>query len=93
MTDQHAQDSILLGVDGHIATLTLNEPDKRNAMSERMTDDFPAAIRRIRGLGDVRAVIVTGAGSAFCAGGDLDFLHTGERDVPFLFFFTGLHDD
>jgi enoyl-CoA hydratase len=82
MNDQ--ADSILLDVDGRIATLTLNEPDKRNAMSERMTDEFPAAVRRIRGLDDVRAVIVTGSGSAFCAGGDLDFLHTGERDLPFL---------
>ncbi len=75
---------VLLSVDGHIATLTLNQPDKRNAMSEEMTDAFPAAVQQIRSATDVRAVIVTGAGSAFCAGGDLDFLHTGERDVVFL---------
>jgi enoyl-CoA hydratase len=49
-----------------------------------MTDAFPEAVRRIEGAGDVRAVVVTGSGSAFCAGGDLDFLHTGERDVTFL---------
>lgn len=75
---------ILLGVDGHIATLTLNQPDKRNAMSEEMTEAFPDTVRRLGAMQDVRAVIVTGSGSAFCAGGDLDFLHTGERDVPFL---------
>ena len=75
---------ILLGVDGHIATLTLNQPNKRNAMSEEMTNAFPQAVAQLRDNDDVRAVIVTGSGSAFCAGGDLDFLHTGERDVPFL---------
>lgn len=75
---------ILLSVDGHIATLTLNQPDKRNAMSEEMTNAFPGFVRQIADHKDVRAVIVTGTGSAFCAGGDLDFLHTGERDVPFL---------
>jgi enoyl-CoA hydratase len=78
------QPPVLVDVDGHIATLTLNQPDKRNAMSEEMTDAFPGAVERLRNAPDVRAVIVTGAGSAFCAGGDLDFLHTGERDVPFL---------
>jgi enoyl-CoA hydratase len=77
-------DPILLSVDGHIATLTLNQPEKRNAMSEEMTSAFPAAVKQIADMDDVRAVIVTGSGSAFCAGGDLDFLHTGERDVPFL---------
>jgi enoyl-CoA hydratase len=87
MTDTHSQppgDPVLIDVDGHIATLTLNVPDKRNAMSEEMTNAFPAAVERLSALPDIRAVIVTGAGSAFCAGGDLDFLHTGEREVPFL---------
>lgn len=69
---------VLLSVEGHIATLTLNVPDKRNAMSAEMTDAFPAVIERLKGLDDVRAVVVTGAGTSFCAGGDLDFLHTGE---------------
>jgi enoyl-CoA hydratase len=75
---------VLLSLEGHIATLTLNLPDKRNAMSEEMTNAFPGAIDRLRATRDARAVIVTGAGSAFCAGGDLDFLHTGEREVTFL---------
>jgi enoyl-CoA hydratase len=75
---------ILTHVDGHIATLTLNQPDKRNAMSEEMTQAFPNAVAQIAANTDIRAVVVTGNGSAFCAGGDLDFLHTGERDVPFL---------
>src|SRR5688500_7051787 len=74
-------DPVLVARDGHVATLTLNVPDKRNAMSSEMTDAFPAAIADIASMDDVRALVVTGQGSAFCAGGDLDFLHTGERDV------------
>jgi enoyl-CoA hydratase/carnithine racemase len=80
----HGDQPVLVGREGHIATLTLNAPHRRNAMTEEMTDAFPAAVAQIVKMDDVRAVIVTGAGSAFCAGGDLDFLHTGERDVPFL---------
>ena len=75
---------VLLTLDRHIATLTLNVPDKRNAMSEEMTDAFPGVVDQLRQMKDARAVIVTGAGAAFCAGGDLDFLHTGERDVTLL---------
>jgi enoyl-CoA hydratase len=75
---------ILVSLDGHIATLTLNVPEKRNAMSEEMTEAFPAAVERVKQLSDARVVIVTGSGSAFCAGGDLDFLHTGEREVTAL---------
>src|SRR5260370_41404449 len=67
-------DPVLVDRDGYIATLTLNVPDKRNAMSAEMTDAFPQAVDRISRMDDVRAVVVTGAGAAFCAGGDLDFL-------------------
>ncbi len=75
---------VLLTLDGHIATLTLNVPDKRNAMSQEMTDAFPVAVQRLKASPQARVVIVTGAGAAFCAGGDLDFLHTGEREVTVL---------
>lgn len=75
---------MLVSRDGYVATLTLNIPEKRNAMSAEMTDAFPRAVAHVATMDDVRAVVVTGAGSAFCAGGDLDFLHTGERDVSLL---------
>ncbi len=58
--------------DGHILTITLNLPEKRNpisddAMVDALCDAFDAADRDM----DVRCVILTGAGSAFCSGGDL----------------------
>jgi enoyl-CoA hydratase/carnithine racemase len=56
----------------HVVTLTLNRPDKRNAISTREEcEELVEACRRIQYDDTVRAVVVTGAGSAFCAGGDL----------------------
>jgi enoyl-CoA hydratase/carnithine racemase len=57
-------------VDG-IATFTLNRPDKLNAFNTRMRDELIAAFDHTDANDDVRAVVVTGAGRAFCAGADL----------------------
>jgi enoyl-CoA hydratase/carnithine racemase len=58
--------------DGHVVTLTLNAPDKRNAISTFADcDAVVAAVHRVNRDRSVRAVILTGAGTAFCAGGDL----------------------
>ena len=54
-----------------VATLTMSRPDARNALSAEMKDAFEAAIPRIAKDPAVRAVVLTGAGGAFCAGGDL----------------------
>jgi enoyl-CoA hydratase/carnithine racemase len=58
--------------DGPVVTLTLNAPDKRNAISTFADcDAVVAAVHRVNRDRSVRAVILTGAGTAFCAGGDL----------------------
>ena len=62
---------------GGIVTITLNRSDSRNAMSVELTDAFVAEIEQVRDDADVRAVIVTGAGSAFCSGGDLGWIKPG----------------
>jgi enoyl-CoA hydratase/carnithine racemase len=54
-----------------IATITLDRPDHLNAFTGRMTKELIDAFDRIDGDDEVRAVIVTGAGRAFCAGADL----------------------
>lgn len=65
-------DYVLYEQDGPVVTLTLNAPEKRNAISTfEDCDAVIAAVRRINRDRAVRAVILTGAGSAFCAGGDL----------------------
>jgi enoyl-CoA hydratase len=62
---------VLLARDGPVVTLTLNDPERRNAMSEAMGQAFVARTAELAGDAGVRAVIVTGAGAAFAAGGDL----------------------
>lgn len=65
-------DYVLCERDGPVVTLTLNAPEKRNAISSfEECDAIVDACRRINLDRSVRCVIVTGAGTAFCAGGDL----------------------
>ncbi len=60
-----------LQVDAGIATLTLNRPDKRNAMSDDMRTEFIHALERVAADKAIRALVLTGAGKGFCAGGDI----------------------
>ena len=54
-----------------IATLTLNRPDKRNAMSDDMRSEFIDALEHVAADKAIRALVLTGAGKGFCAGGDI----------------------
>lgn len=58
-------------VEDHILTLTLNRPDQLNAFTVEMADELEHAFRRASEDDEVRAIVVTGAGRAFCAGMDL----------------------
>src|SRR5215469_207709 len=58
---------------GHLSTITLNRPDKRNAISIQMIAELQAALDEIERT-HTRVVILTGEGKAFCAGIDLDYL-------------------
>lgn len=57
--------------DGAVVTLTLNRPEKRNALTVPMLEAFHAAVRTVAATPDVRVLILAGAGKAFCAGLDL----------------------
>lgn len=61
----------LLTVDGRIARLTLNRPDKRNAMSVGLLEAMQDKLNELRANGEVTVCIVTGAEPTFCAGMDL----------------------
>ncbi|PIU56391.1 MAG: hypothetical protein COS88_02945, partial [Chloroflexi bacterium CG07_land_8_20_14_0_80_51_10] len=54
-----------------VATITLNRPDKLNAVCPELMTDLTSVINDIEQDEEVRAVILTGAGRAFCAGGDV----------------------
>jgi hypothetical protein len=60
-----------LKVENSIATITLNRPDKRNAMSDDMRSEFIDALERVAADKAIKALVLTGAGKGFCAGGDI----------------------
>lgn len=60
--------------DGHIATITLNRPEKLNALSPQLTAEFHAALDELSDERDIRAVMLTGAGRGFCSGADVNSL-------------------
>jgi len=62
---------VCLELDGHIATLTLNRPEALNALSPEMAQGVLDAIAEVEGNEQVRVLVITGAGRAFCAGGDI----------------------
>eukprot|EP00754_Rhynchopus_humris_P044762 Rhum_TRINITY_DN4378_c0_g1::Rhum_TRINITY_DN4378_c0_g1_i1::g.14084::m.14084 len=67
--------------DPRIAVVTLNLPDKLNALTEEMGHTFSSTVKTLAAEAtadpeDLRAVVLTGAGRAFSAGGDLEFLHS-----------------
>ena len=61
----------------HIARLTINRPDRRNALHDDATDEMGQAIDDVAADDDIRVLVLTGAGDAFCAGGDLNALQGG----------------
>ncbi|MGW4101022.1 MULTISPECIES: enoyl-CoA hydratase [unclassified Mycobacterium] len=73
-------DSVLVSVDDHIAVITVNDPDRRNAVTFEMSAALRAAVEAAEANPDVHAVIVTGAGKAFCAGADLTALGEATED-------------
>ena len=63
--------------DGGVATLTMNRPEARNAMSGAMMEAMQSALPRLAADRSVRAIVLTGAGGAFCAGGDVKGFRRG----------------
>jgi 2-(1,2-epoxy-1,2-dihydrophenyl)acetyl-CoA isomerase len=57
-----------------VATITLNRPEKLNAFTGTMREDLLEALRTCEGQSTVRVVVITGAGRAFCAGGDVEYM-------------------
>jgi enoyl-CoA hydratase/carnithine racemase len=70
-----------LACDGRVATLTLNRPDARNALSIELLDTLHARVDELAKREDVTAVVVTGEGKSFCAGMDLKAVLSGP-DLP-----------
>jgi enoyl-CoA hydratase len=67
-------DLVLLSIDNHVALITVNDPDRRNAVTAAMSARLRATVEQAEADPDVHAVVVTGAGKAFCAGAHLTAL-------------------
>jgi enoyl-CoA hydratase len=80
MTETATQLRVDRPADG-VVQLTLTNPAQRNAMSSTMTEAWSSTIAELSSDRDVRAVVVTGEGSAFCSGGDPRWI-AGEPDAP-----------
>ncbi len=65
------EQEVLYAVAERVATITLNRPQAMNALAGTMREDIFAALRRAEVDAEVGAVVITGAGEAFCAGGDI----------------------
>lgn len=73
-------DLVLVDVTDRVATITVNDPDRRNAVTAEISAALRAAIDAAEANTDVHAVVVTGAGKAFCAGADLTALGEAAED-------------
>jgi enoyl-CoA hydratase/carnithine racemase len=72
--------TLKIEIDGEIGTLTLDRPDAFNAMSPEMIGELTVAFAWLADRAPLRALIVTGSGKAFCAGGDVTWFQKGVED-------------
>ena len=75
-------EQIAVDRDGSVAKITLNRPDRLNALTQVMSDELVDAFTQAREDGSVRAVLLTGAGRGFCAGQDLTEFRETEGGAP-----------
>jgi len=75
---------ILFEIDEGVAVITLNRPEARNALAPVMRQELAHALKTVREKAgeEVRALILTGAGGAFCAGGDVRVWVRGSNRQP-----------
>jgi 2-(1,2-epoxy-1,2-dihydrophenyl)acetyl-CoA isomerase len=65
---------ILLSISDRVGLITLNRPEKLNAFAGRMREELAETFREVADDGEIRVVVLTGAGRAFCAGADIGYM-------------------
>lgn len=65
-------DELLIEIENHVAVVTLNRPALYNALNETLLEELPRALTKIANDADIGCVVITGAGKAFCSGGDVN---------------------
>ncbi len=74
--------TILYDVQDRVATLTLNQPEKRNALGDQAIEEVIEALEGFHRDDEAKALILTGAGKAFCSGGDLKMIQRWREGAP-----------
>jgi methylglutaconyl-CoA hydratase len=74
MPERIELETLFLHIDGPVATCTLNRPEIRNAFNAQMIKDITWAAREVGAMDKLRVMVLTGAGSAFSAGADLNWM-------------------
>ncbi len=72
---------ILFTISDQVATITLNRPERMNAFGGRMRQEIVEALEDVAADNDVRVVVITGAGKAFCTGGDVEEFASGSTQA------------
>src|SRR5262245_13864462 len=72
-----AEPTVLFELDGRIATITLNRPERLNAMNRELRDELREAFLRVKRDPEIWCAIVTGAGRGFSTGADVESLASG----------------
>ena len=75
-------ETILFSIEGGIARLTLNRPDRLISFTDQMHEEVRAALDQVRADASVRVLLLTGAGRGFCAGQDLGDRAVAPGDAP-----------
>lgn len=73
------QDAVLTTVANGVGTITLNRPEARNALGLEMREGLAKAVVQMRDDADVHTVVITGAGGAFCSGGDISLMLNSQQ--------------
>ncbi len=74
--------TVRFDVERRIATIVLNRPERKNAMNQQLKDELRACWQRVKSDADIWVAIITGAGTAFCSGADVESLAAGSFARP-----------
>lgn len=78
-----SNDMVLQKLEGGLLTITMNRPERKNALNPDMVAGLVVAARRAADDPEVRAVLFKGAGGSFCVGGDVKSMAEGRAPLPF----------
>jgi len=79
MTTIPTFENLIFSLDAHVATVTLNRPEVRNALNRQAYDELEAVFRHISATPEIRCAIITGTDPAFCSGEDVKAMMTGPQ--------------